>query len=84
MNLYQKSVSEELIGEHVLVFCMNYIYTGVLIKVDQTVVVLDQAAIVYETGALDSNEFTNAEKLAHKLFIGTISIESMTKTNKRV
>jgi hypothetical protein len=71
-----------LLGKKVMLFCMNYIYTGTLVGVNQTCVLLDDAAIVYETGAFDSKSFKDAQKLPHSLYIQTGSIESFCETNK--
>jgi hypothetical protein len=43
---------DKLIGERVTLFCLNYIYTGKLSGVNETCVLLTDAAIVYETGEL--------------------------------
>jgi hypothetical protein len=71
-----------LMGKKVMLFCMNYIYTGTLSGVNQTCVLLEDAAIVYETGAFDSNKFKDAQKLPHSLYVQTESIESFCETNK--
>ena len=42
---------ESLLGQNVTLFCMNYIYAGKLVGVDDVQVKLDDAKIVYETGA---------------------------------
>src|SRR5208282_5297819 len=41
---------EALLGQNVLLFCLNYIYTGKLVGVNSTFVKLEGAKIVYETG----------------------------------
>lgn len=71
-----------LTGKKVMLFCMNYIYTGILTRVSQTCVLLEDAAIVYETGAFDSESFKDAQKLPHSLYIQTGAIESFCETNK--
>lgn len=71
-----------LLGENVLVFCMNYIYTGKLTGVNTHDIMLEDARIVYETGAFDSKSFTDAQALPFDLYIRTNSIESYSKTNK--
>jgi len=47
---------EKLLGERVTLFCLNYIYTGTLVGVNATLVLLHDAAIVYETGELATKE----------------------------
>src|SRR5580700_1618212 len=45
---------ESLLGQKVLLLCANYFYTGRLVGVNRTCVLLDEAAIVYETGRWDA------------------------------
>lgn len=71
-----------LLGKKVMLFCMNYIYTGTLSGVNSTCVLLEDPAIVYETGAFDSKSFKDAQKLPHSLYVQTGSIESFCETNK--
>lgn len=71
-----------LLGKRVMLFCMNYIYTGTLAGVNQTCVLLEDASIVYETGALDSSTFKDAQKLPMAHYVQTSSIESFCETNK--
>lgn len=68
-----------LLGEDVLIFCMNYIYTGKLVGVNDTCILLDNASIVYETGPLDSRQFRDSQKLPNSWYIATNSIESFGK-----
>lgn len=70
-----------LLGKRVLVFCMNYIYTGTLEGVNSTCILLKDASIVYETGAFTSNKFGDAQKIGDA-YIQTNSIESFFETNK--
>jgi hypothetical protein len=74
---------EALLDKNVLIFCMSYIYTGKLIGVNKTCVLLEDARIVYETGSFDSNNFTDAQKLPYQHYIQTSSIESFGETNKK-
>jgi hypothetical protein len=71
-----------LMGEQVLVFCLNYIYTGKLVGVNTTCIKLESPKIVYETGGFSKKEFTTAEALPNELYIQTGAIESFHKTNK--
>jgi hypothetical protein len=71
-----------LLGKHVLVFCMNYIYTGELEGVNTTCILLKNASIVYETGAFDEKKFSDAQKVG-SLYIQNNSIESFCETDKR-
>ena len=70
---------EKLLGERVTLFCMNYIYTGVLTGVNETCVLLTDAAIVYETGAFTERDWKDAQKLPHDWYVQINSIESFGK-----
>lgn len=67
-----------LLGERVTLFCLNYIYTGQLTGVNSTCVLLEDAAIVYETGAFDAKEWKDAQRLPNALYVQTSAIESFT------
>jgi hypothetical protein len=71
-----------LMGEQVLVFCLNYIYTGKLVGVNTTCIKLESPKIVYDTGSFSNKTFTTAEVLPNELYIQTGTIESFHKTNK--
>lgn len=67
-----------LLGKQVTLFCLNYIYTGTLEGVNSTVVKLNNAAIVYSTGAFTDDSFTDAQKLPNDLYVTISLIESFT------
>lgn len=67
---------EKLLGERVTLFCMNYIYTGKLIGVNQSCVLLTDAAIVYETGAFTDKAWKDAQALPHDWYVQIGAIES--------
>ena len=67
---------EALMGERITLFCSNYIYTGLLVGVNDIFVKLEQAAIVYETGELKSKDWADAQELPHPCYAMTASIES--------
>lgn len=71
-----------LLGQRVLVFCMNYIYTGTLTGVNTHDILLEDPAIVYETGAFTDKKFSDAQKLPNSLYIRTATIESYHATDK--
>lgn len=79
VNEVQGEGLEKLLGERVTLFCMNYIYTGVLTGVNETCVLLTDAAIVYETGAFIEQKWKDAQKLPHDWYVQTASIESFGK-----
>ena len=66
-----------LLGQKVTVFCMNYIYTGVLAGVNTNDILLEDPRIVYETGAFSDKKFADAQSIGSKaLYIRTSAIES--------
>jgi hypothetical protein len=67
---------EKLMGERVTLFCMNYIYTGKLMGVNASCVLLDTASIVYETGALDNNKWGDAQALPGHWYVHISCIDS--------
>ena len=79
VNEVQGEGLEKLLGERVTLFCMNYIYTGTLTGVNETCVLLTDAAIVYETGAFTETDWKDAQKLPHDWYVQTASIESFGK-----
>jgi len=67
---------ESLMGKQVTLFCMNYIYTGKLIGVDTTCVLLSDPKIVYETGAFIEKNWKDAQAVCPELYIQIAAIES--------
>ena len=67
---------ESLLGEQVTFFCTNYIYTGKLIGVTATCVLLQDPKIVYETGAFTDAAWKDAQPVCPYLYIQTAAIES--------
>lgn len=79
VNEVQGEGLEKLLGERVTLFCMNYIYTGTLTGVNETCVLLTDAAIVYETGAFTEKNWKDAQALPHDWYVSIASIESFGK-----
>ena len=68
---------EALLGEYVQIWCVNYIYAGRLIGVNKEDCVLGEPHVVYETGKLDGEKFTQAEPCgAGELYVRLSAIES--------
>jgi hypothetical protein len=66
-----------LIGQRITVFCAVYIYTGDLVGVNETCIKLKDVAIVYETGAFNTKEWKDAQKLPGEFFyVQTAMVES--------
>lgn len=57
---------EALMGERVTLFCARYIYTGMLVGVNDHFVLLEEPSIVYDTGAFDKKDWQDAQKLPKK------------------
>lgn len=68
---------EALLGERITVFAARYIYSGRLAGVNSTVILLEDAEIVYETGPLnDGKKWSVADKLPGPWYVQTNAIES--------
>ena len=63
-------------GQRLTVFCLNYIYTGTLTGVNETCIKLEDAAIVYETGELNTKQWKDAQPLPHACYVMLACIES--------
>jgi hypothetical protein len=73
----------DLIGKNIVVFCMNYIYTGKLLVFYGNEIQLENPRIIYETGNFDNEYFKDAQKLNHNLFINMNTVESYCQTNQK-
>jgi hypothetical protein len=67
---------ESLLGERVTLMCSNYFYTGKLVGVNTTCVLLDDAAIVYDTGDWSNSSYSDEQKLPTSLYVQTAAIEA--------
>ena len=67
---------EGLLGERVTLFCVNYIYTGKLVGVNETCVKLEKAGVVYTTGAFSDTDWENCQSLPNDWYVQTETIES--------
>jgi hypothetical protein len=66
-----------LLGQHVMVFCANYIYAGTLVGVNDECIKLDAARIVYETGPFSDKTYKDAQNLPTSIwYIQKTAIES--------
>lgn len=67
----------KLLGKRVTFFCMNYIYVGELIGVNETCVLLKKPSIVYETGAFTESKYKDEQSLnVEEFYIQKTCIES--------
>jgi len=67
---------QKLMGQRVTLFCGNYIYTGKLVGVDESCVLLTDPAVVYETGPFTEPSWKDAQPLPGPWYITTRWIES--------
>lgn len=66
-----------LLGQSVMLFCVNYIYTGKLVGVNDTCVLLEDPAIVYETGPFTSAGYSDVQALHCKsLYVQIGAVEA--------
>lgn len=68
-----------LMGEQVTLFCLNYIYTGKLVGVNDEFIKLEKASVVYETGPFSDSKFKDSQALPHDWYIQLSSVESYGK-----
>jgi len=66
----------KLLGERITLFCANYIYTGRLTGVNDSCVLLTDAAIVYETGPFSDKKWKDAQSLPAEWYVQMDAIES--------
>jgi len=67
---------ENLLGERVTLFCANYIYTGKLVGVNDRFAKLDNAAVVFETGAFSDKQWKDAQPLPGVWYVVMSAVES--------
>mgnify|MGYP001412429069 FL=1 len=67
---------EGLMGERITLFCVNYIYTGKLVGINEQYVKLEDAAIVYETGPYTEKGWKDAQALPNAVYVMLSGIES--------
>ena len=71
-----KAGLDSLLGERVILLCMNYFYAGRLVGVNKTVVLLEDASVVYETGEWGLPNWKDAQKIGRPVYVRIPSIES--------
>ena len=65
---------ESLLGQNVMVWCLNYIYSGKLVGVNTGDILLEDAGVVYETGPL-KEEPKDRQELPSALYVRIDKIE---------
>ena len=67
---------QKLLGEYVTLYCLSFIYAGNLIGVNEQDVLLQNASIVYETGAHADKKWSVSEKFPGDWYVRISKIES--------
>lgn len=67
-----------LLGEKVILFCMNYFYAGTLAGVNTDCVLLEDAGIVYETGQFSDSKWKDFQRIG-SVYVRIQSIEAYAK-----
>ena len=67
---------EKFLGKRVTLFCINCIYTGKLMGINDTCVLLEDAGIIYETGPFKEKAWKDGQELLNSWYVMTRSIES--------
>ena len=70
---------ESLMGEQVLLLCMNYHYAGKLVGVNEKFVLLEEAAVVYETGEWAAKSWKDSQKIGQPLYVMIDKIEAFAR-----
>lgn len=74
-----------LLGERVELWCLNYIYEGILEGVNSTCCLLTDASIVYETGPFtDRTGYKDRQNLPTDRYVQLSAIESFALSKVRV
>lgn len=74
---------ESFLGERVLLMCASYFYEGILVGVNESYVKLEDASIVYSTGAWSDKSYSDIQKLnSHEWYVQRVMIESFGKSKK--
>lgn len=69
---------QALLGEKVILFCMNYFYAGTLAGINTDVVLLEDAGIVYETGSFTDKAWKDFQKIG-SVYVRIPCIEAFAK-----
>lgn len=63
-------------GKRITFFHLNYIYCGVIIAIDGDRCLLNDPAIVYETGVFTEPGWSDAQSLPHPIWLNYTTCES--------
>jgi hypothetical protein len=70
---------EALLGEQVILFCVNYFYAGKLVGINADFVLLEDGGIVYETGPFTDKSWKDFQRINKDLYVRTSHIEAYAK-----
>lgn len=76
MGSEKREELEGLVGERVTFWCLNYIYSGTLMRVYPLRVLLHDAVVVYETGELTADTWKDAQPLPGPWYVQLGAVES--------
>jgi hypothetical protein len=65
-----------LMGQRITLFGQNYIWTGLLVGINDTFVKLDNPSIVYETGPFEDSKWTDAQALPKSIYVMLAAVEA--------
>lgn len=82
MELDQQVDLSELQGKYVWLWCVNYIYNGKLVAHNKFSVKLEDACVVFETGNIDAETFTDYQNFKKPLYVRTSAIESFSESGR--
>ena len=73
----------KLLGETVVIFCVNYFYTGKLVGVNDDCVLVEKPSIIYDTGSFSNSSWSDCQSMCiEELFIQKNAIESFGRSSK--
>ena len=72
------------VGQPLTVWGRNYIYTGTVVEVGEDYVILDPAAVVYETGDFQNTVWQDAHALPVPQIVFFAQVESMGAMSMRL
>lgn len=67
-----------LLGETITVWGVNYVWTGKLVGVNTNQIKLENAQLVFETGAFTAIKWKDAESLPHPVYVMMSALEAYT------
>ncbi len=65
-----------LMGEQVILFCMNFNYAGKLVGINDDFVLLENGGIVFKTGDFKLPAWQDFQKVGDKLYVRPSTIEA--------